>query len=73
MDQFIQEQFESTTLALFVFGSLLGLVLDAWSMRMCRQFCASPSGTTDDSRYQVPRRDTRLLVALLTGSLFAAY
>ena len=39
MDQFIQDQFEAIAVGLFVFGAVLGLVLDVWSLRMCDQFC----------------------------------
>lgn len=73
MDQFIQAQFEAIAIGLFVFGAVLGLVLDAWSLRMCRQFCEdhasvneSPSGIRGDAQ-------TRLLTALLTGAILAGY
>jgi leader peptidase (prepilin peptidase) / N-methyltransferase len=73
MDQFIQEQFEAVIGALLVFGTLLGLMLDIWSLRMCRQFCVHESGVNQESKYDRPRWSTRLLIALLTGGLFAGY
>lgn len=73
MDQFIQDQFEAITAGLFIFGAMLGVVLDIWSLRMCDQFCedhASANESPLDSRGSAA---TRLLTALLTGSILAGY
>jgi leader peptidase (prepilin peptidase) / N-methyltransferase len=73
MDQFIQEQFETIAAGLFVFGAVLGLLLDIWSLRMCRQFCEHHPSVNEGSPAGRSYPGTRLLTALLTGAILAGY
>lgn len=73
MDHFIQEQFETIAAGLLVFGAVLGVVLDVWSLRMCRQFCEHHPSVNEGSRNAAPKTGTRLLTALLTGAILAGY
>ena len=73
MDQLIQDQFEAITGGLFVFGLLLGVALDVWSLRMCDQFCeehASVSGTSPGYHKSLL---VRLITAFTTGVILAGY
>lgn len=73
MDQFIQERFEIVTIALFVLGAGLGLILDIWSLRMCRTFCEQESTAEKALSYHRGSFSMRLLTAFMTGGLFAGY
>ena len=73
MDQFIREQFDAIAGGLFITGALLGLVLDVWSVRMCRQFCEEHSGVSQNLVGGRSQAGVRLLTALLTGAIFAGY
>ena len=73
MDQFIQEQFGAVIGGLIIFGMLLGLLLDIWSVRMCRQFCDHDGSSSEKPKYDRPRSGTLLLTTVVTGGLFAVY
>ena len=68
MDQFIQEHSGAAAVGLFVAGTLIGLALDAWSDRMCREFREQQPEPS-----AAPQSRTRFLTALVTGGLFAGY
>lgn len=71
MDQFIQDQFEAIAAGLFVCGAALGFLLDAWSVRMCEQFCEDHSSVHGQSGRA--NNQPRLLTALLTGAILSGY
>ena len=74
MDQFIQDQFEAIAVGLFVFGSVLGLVLDAWSLRMCEQFCEVHASVNENTvRSRQGNSASRMLTPALTGAILAGY
>lgn len=73
MDQYLREQFDSFAGGLFALGVVVGLLLDIWSVRMCRAFCEAEAGGDSASCYVRPRAITLLLTSLLTGVLFSAY
>ncbi len=73
MDQFIQDQFEAIAAGLFVFGAGLGVVLDAWSLRMCDQFCDNHASVNENAAGGRGRSRARLLTALLTGAILGGY
>lgn len=73
MDPFIQKNSETIACGLFVTGCLVGLVLDIWSLRICRQFCEEHGSVDRNPSPHPVRWTTRLLTALLTGVIFAAY
>ena len=73
MDQFIQDQFEAIAVGLFVFGAVLGVVLDVWSLRLCDQFCEDHPSINESPPGSRANLQTRLLTALLTGAILAGY
>ncbi|NQV24602.1 MAG: prepilin peptidase [Rhodopirellula sp.] len=73
MDQFILENFGAIVGGLFVFGALLGIVLDIWSLRMCRQFCSGHAGSEVNLPDHRAQAGVRLLTALLTGAILSGY
>ena len=74
MDQFIQDQFEAIAVGLFVFGLMLGLVLDAWSLRMCRQFCEDHASVDENNASSSQNNvASRILTPVLTGAILAGY
>jgi leader peptidase (prepilin peptidase)/N-methyltransferase len=73
MDQFIQDKFEAIAGGLFVFGLLLGPMLDVWSLRMCEQFCEHHPSANEGLPAGRLTPGIRLLTALLTGAILAGY
>lgn len=73
MDQYVLDNSETVALGLFVTGCVLGLLLDVWSLRMCRQFREEHGAIASEPTDERVRWSIRLLTSLVTGSLFAAY
>ena len=73
MDQLIQDQFEAITGGLFVFGLLLGVALDVWSLRMCDQFCEEHASVSGTSPGYHKSSLVRLITAFTTGVILAGY
>jgi leader peptidase (prepilin peptidase)/N-methyltransferase len=74
MDQFIQDQFEAIAVGLFAFGSVLGLLLDAWSLTMCRQFCEDHASVNENNASSSQNNlASRMLTPVLTGAILAGY
>ena len=73
MDQFLQEKFEAIAGGLLITSALLGIVLNFWSVRMCRQFCEEHSIPNQNSFGGRSTAATCALSAVLTGVILTGY